>query len=115
MRKQYTLLTLLFLITASVSAQQKINGLVEDEETGEPVSYASVLPQKGEMIVTDSSGKFSMMMRRQPRPVDSISISAIGYLSKRIAIKDLLNNNKVQLRQEEKILDMVKIYASIKG
>src|SRR6185436_20185335 len=98
MRKQYTLLIPLFLITVAISAQQKINGLVEDDETGEPVSYASVVPGKGDMIVTDSSGKFSLVIRRQPRPGDSISISAIGYFPKKISMKDLLVSAKIKLK-----------------
>jgi len=115
MRKQYILLILLSLVTASVSAQQKISGLVEDDETGEPVSYASVLPGKGDMIVTDSSGRFSLTIRRQLRQGDSLYITAIGYFPKKIAVKDLLANNKVKLNQQENVLDQVKIFASIKG
>src|SRR6185503_7966425 len=115
MRKRYTLLILLFLVTASISAQQKVNGLVEDDATGEPVSYASVMPEKGEMIVTDSSGKFSLTIRRQPRSGDSLFISAIGYFSKKVAVKDLLTNNKVKLSQQETVLDQVRIFASLKG
>jgi len=115
MRKRYTLLILLFLVTASISAQQKVNGLVEDDETGEPVSYASVMPEKGDMIVTDSSGKFSLTIRRQPRSGDSLFISAIGYFSKKVAVKDLLTNNKVKLSQQETVLDQVRIFASLKG
>jgi len=115
MRKRYILLILLFFFSATVSAQQKINGLVEDDETGEPVSYASVTPGKGEGFVTDSSGKFSFVIRKQPRPKDSILITAIGYIPKKIALKDLITDKKVILKQEEKILEQVKIFASIKG
>lgn len=115
MRRRYILLILLFLITATISAQQKIHGLVEDDETGEPVSFASVLPGKGNLLMTDSSGKFSFIIRKQPKPGDSLSITAIGYSPKKISIKDLLTDNKIKLTQQQKILDQVKIYASIKG
>ena len=115
MRKRHIPLIFLFLVTVSISAQQKINGIVEDEETGEPVSFASVTPGKGEMIVTDSSGKFSLTIRKQPRLGDSIAVSAIGYLYKRIALRDLLADNKVRLNREEKMLDNVQIFASLKG
>lgn len=115
MRERYKLLILLILITTSVSAQQNIHGLIEDEETGEPVSYASVMPAKGSMIMTDSLGKFSLVMRRQPRPGDSLSVTAVGYSPKKISVKDLLTNNKIKLGHEQKLLDQVKIFASIKG
>ena len=115
MRKRHTLLIFLFMITLSISAQQKLNGRVEDNETGEPVSYASVIPGKGEMIVTDSSGKFSLVVRKQSRLNDSLLISAIGYSSRKIPVRDLATNTIVKLIQQEKILYQVKIYASIKG
>ena len=65
--------------------------------------------------MTDSSGKFSFVIRKQTRLNDSILVSAIGYSSKRIAIKDLLANNKVKLTQKEKVLEQVKVFASLKG
>ena len=105
-----------FLVMSfAVFAQQKINGLVEDDETGSPVSYASVTSEKGEGIMTDSSGKFSFVIRKQVRLNDSILISATGYSSKKVAIKDLLGNNKVKLIPKDGILEQVKVYASLKG
>ena len=115
MRKRYILFGFFFLYTTALPAQQEIEGHVEDNESGEGVSYASIIPSRGEVIVTDSSGKFFFVMRRQPRAGDSLSVSAIGYFPKKIAVKDLLTNKKVSLIQEEKILDHVKVFASLKG
>lgn len=115
MSKRHISLIISVLLTVSLSAQQKISGTVEDDATGEPVSYASVTPEKGHMIVTDSSGKFSLTIRKQPRSGDSIAITAIGYLYKKVCVKDLLANNKIRLNREEKILDQVRIFASLKG
>ena len=98
-----------------VFAQQKITGLVEDDETGSPVSFASVISEKGQGIMTDSSGKFAFVIRKQSRLNDSILISATGYSSKKIAIRDLLSNNKVKLIQNDGILEQVKVFASLKG
>src|ERR1044071_7367764 len=114
MRKR--LLGVLFLcISFAVLAQQKISGLVEDSETGTPVSFASVTPDKGQGIVTDSLGKFSFTLRRQSRLNDSVLISAIGYSSKRIAVRDLLTDNKIKLSQHDEVLEQVKVFASLKG
>jgi hypothetical protein len=88
---------------------------VEDDETGSPVSYASVTSEKGPGTMTDSAGKFSIGIRRQARLKDSIIVSATGYEPKRIAIKDLLGNNKVRLSQKEQVLEQVKVFASLKG
>lgn len=99
----------------AVLAQQKVTGLVEDDETGSPVSYASVTPQKGEGIMTDSLGKFSFIIRKQSKPNDSILVSAVGYSSKKIAVHDLLKNNKIKLSQHDEVLEQVKVFASLKG
>jgi CarboxypepD_reg-like domain len=110
------LLLILFLFTSiTVLAQQKVSGLVEDDETGDPVSFASIISGKGQGIVTDSSGKFSFVIRKQSKLNDSIIISAAGYSSRKIAVRDLLKNNKVKLIQNAGILEGVKVYASLKG
>lgn len=114
MRKQ--ILLIIFLAASSaVLAQQKVTGVVEDEETGAPVSYASVTSEKGNGVVTDSSGKFVFVIHRQSRLNDSIIISAAGYSSKKIAIRDLLKDNKIRLVQNEGVLEQVKVFASLKG
>ena len=108
------IIAILFISLVSI-AQQKITGLVEDDETGSPVSYASVTSEKDEGFMTDSLGRFSFVIRKQARLNDSILISAIGYSSKRIAIKDLLENNKVKLSQTDGMMEQVKVFASLKG
>jgi hypothetical protein len=110
------ILLILFLFASiTVLAQQKVSGLVEDDETGDPVSFASIISGKGQGIVTDSSGKFSFVIRKQSKLNDSIIISAAGYSSRKIAVRDLLKNNKVKLIQNAGILEGVKVYASLKG
>jgi len=108
------IIAILFISLAGI-AQQKVTGLVEDDETGSPVSYASVTSEKDEGFMTDSLGRFSFVIRKQTRLNDSILVSAIGYLPKRIAIKDLLENNKVKLSQTDGMLEQVKVFASLKG
>lgn len=106
-----------FFITASFAAfaQQRITGLVEDDETGSPVSFASVIPERGQGIMTDSMGKFTFVIRKQSRLNDSILISAAGYLPKKTAIRELLSNSRVTLIQNYALLQQVKVFASLKG
>ena len=113
--KQIVLLISLLTISFAGFSQQKLNGLVEDDETGDPVSFASITHEKGDGQITDSTGKFSLLIRKQAKLKDSIMISAIGYSSKKIALKDLLANNTVKLSQAGKMLEQVKVYASLKG
>lgn len=114
MRKQILLIVFVFASSA-VPAQQKVTGLVEDEETGAPVSYASVTSEKGNGVITDSSGKFAFVIHKQSGLNDSIVVSAIGYSPKKIAIRDLLTDDKIKLIQRDKILEQVKVFASLKG
>ena len=114
MRKQ--ILFIIFLaVSSAVLAQQRVTGLVGDDETGAPVSYASVTLKKGDGVVTDSTGKFAFVIHRQSRLNDSIVVSAAGYSPKKIVIRDLLKNNKVKLVQNEVVLEQVKVFASLKG
>ena len=97
--RQLTLFLYFAIISYAGFSQQKLSGLVEDDETGDPVSFASITDLEGEGQMTDSTGKFSLVIRKQSKLKDSIVISAIGYAPRKIALKDLLSNNKVRLSQ----------------
>ena len=113
--RKYILLIIFLAASSAVWAQQQVTGLVEDDETGAPVSYASITSEKGDGVITDSTGKFAFVIHRQSRLNDSIVVSAAGYSSKKIAIRDLLRNNTIKLVQNEGVLEQVKIFASLKG
>ena len=115
MMKRPILLSFLIIASFAALTQQKITGLVEDDETGEPVSFASVTSEKGQWMMTDSSGKFAFVIRKQSRLNDSILITATGYSSKKIAVRDLASNNKIKLIQKDGVLEQVKVFASLKG
>lgn len=109
------ILTFFLFITVWANAQQKINGLVEDDVTGAPVSFASVTAEKGEGMITDSIGNFHFVINKKLKLNDSLLISAIGYSPKKIAVKDLLINKKIPLTHYDQMLEQVKVYASLKG
>ena len=115
MTRNHTLLIIFFLISFVVSAQQKITGFIEDVETGAPVSFASVTHDKKQGVITDSSGFFSFVIRKQARLNDSLLVTAIGYSSKKILIRDILTQHKIKLLKVDKMLEQVKVFASIKG
>lgn len=115
MMRRHILLSSFIIASFAGFTQQKITGLVEDDETGSPVSFASVISERGQGIMTDSLGKFAFVIRKQSRLNDSILISASGYSSKKIVIRELLTNSKVKLIQNYALLQQVKVFASIKG
>ncbi len=115
MMRSCLLLVGCIFLSLTVFAQQQITGLVVDRETDIPVSFASLTSSKGYGQVTDSAGKFSLVIRKQSRLKDSILITAIGYSSKKILIGDLLNDNKITLSQKAEMLQQVKVFASLKG
>ncbi len=115
MMRRHSLLILLLIISFAGFTQQKITGLVEDVDTGTPVSFASVTSDKGQGIMSDSLGKFAFVIRKQSRLNDSILVSAIGYSSKKIAVRDLLKESKIRLTQKDGVLERVKVFASLKG
>ena len=71
--------------------------------------------KKAQGLMTDSSGKFSFVIRKQSKLNDSILITAVGYSSKKVLIRDLITNQKVKLVQRNETLEPVKVFASLKG
>jgi hypothetical protein len=106
---------LLLFFAATLPAQQKINCIVVDINTGQPVPFATVLASKSKGLATDSLGKFSITVSRNSRQTDSIIISAVGYRIRQIALKEIQHNSKLFLFPEEKELEQVKVFASLKG
>ncbi|HET6768790.1 MAG TPA: hypothetical protein VFH08_15365 [Chitinophagaceae bacterium] len=113
--RRHILLSFFMAASLAAFAQQKITAHVEDDETGLPVSFASVTSERGQGIMTDSVGKFALVIRKQSRLNDTILISAAGYSAKKIAIRELLSNSKIKLVQNYALLQQVKVFASLKG
>lgn len=95
--------------------QQKITGRVVDKEKSNPVAYASVAYGKESGVVTDSMGRFSITLSKQLRLSDSLLISAVGYVPKKTAIRDLIQHGQVELSHNNLELEQVKVFASLKG
>jgi hypothetical protein len=114
MKKVISIFIALFLYQFGFT-QQKITGTILDNENSTPVPFASVLSERGDGVITDSSGRFSISIRRSARFSDSILISAIGYEPRKIAVKDLMSNSSVLLVPKNTELEQVKVFASLKG
>jgi hypothetical protein len=96
-------------------SQQRVKGFVFSKEDGKPVSYASVVSDRGAGVVTDTSGMFSFWVNRRVRLRDSVQISAVGYKKIKITVADILKNGDLRLEQISKELENVIIVSSLKG
>jgi hypothetical protein len=83
-RKFLLLLANLLLFQALISQTMKINGTVNDEESGEAIIYASVFVQgKSYGTTTNEYGYFSLTV---PNDTFQLSISYVGYAEKTITV-----------------------------
>jgi hypothetical protein len=90
---QWLCLVVMFVTSIAVGyAQQKktITGKVVDSQSSETIPFASVFV-KGTTIgtMTDTVGVFKLSI---PLQTDSVHFSAVGYISKKMAIKDMSKN-----------------------
>ena len=69
-----------------------ITGTITDSETGEPLPYATLgIIRTGKGTVTNSNGEFGMRITRDCIN-DSLTISFLGYINRRIPVKEALGN-----------------------
>ena len=111
-----TLLALFFLICSPVIfSQQRINGVVLGQPYNEPLAYASVISIKGIISVTDTSGQFSFWFPRQVKARDSVTISAIGYHSMKLSLRELIAKKEIRLEESSQELENVLVISTLKG
>ncbi|WP_157939497.1 carboxypeptidase-like regulatory domain-containing protein [Gracilimonas amylolytica] len=84
------------LLGQKIGWGQVINGQVIDEETEQVLSYVNIgVVELGIGTVSDKEGKFSLQISEGT--ADSVLFSAVGYSSRKVAITDLIDNDKVWL------------------
>lgn len=74
--KQFSMLGILFLLSISAFGQWQVKGRVLDQQSGEPITYATIVTSETR-VTTDRSGSFSL---RVSAP-GILEISALGYKS----------------------------------
>lgn len=104
---------ILLVIISLPGKAQLIHGIVLDQETKMPLSYAN-LGIKGKPIggITDDSGKFSIDLTTASLS-DSLVVSYVGYRSKRFLVSDLTTNKPqtIYLQPMSKVLEELVILA----
>ena len=100
------LLFLLLSVSFVVQAQKNIQGIIKDNETGNPIEYAMIIGNvSGKTTVTNSEGRFQFNM---PAEDSKIIIKHLDYFTKELAV----NNNKtfsVQLQPSSESLEEIVI------
>lgn len=90
---------------------QKISGVIQDSISHNPVAFSNIVLMKGAGVYADKNGKFIMELKNSWN--DTLKISAIGFISKKIPLLkyENINNIKINIFLSPRIeqLDEVKI------
>jgi hypothetical protein len=108
MKFKYLILFLLF--TAFAQSQSiHLKGTILDSRTNQPVAAATVnIAKKNLFYPADNNGKFNFNIDKIAN-TDTISFSCLGYQTKKVIAKDVLNNDIVKLSPAVTVLKEVKI------
>jgi outer membrane protein assembly factor BamB len=104
--RKLMVILLLFLTLSGVNAQDRVQVL--DSISLEPLPYVSIAAHKAGTI-TDEQGFFSLNVFEVLSKKDSLSISSIGYHTKRIPIFTLGNNDIIYLSPKEEQLQEITV------
>jgi len=79
MLRTFTVISLLFFSIYFVNAQKSISAKLIDATTQNPVGFATITLNKKQGVISNENGEFSMTIKKQISPKDSIHISCLGY------------------------------------
>ncbi|MGO3260216.1 MAG: carboxypeptidase-like regulatory domain-containing protein [Mesonia sp.] len=107
MQKKYFLpfFSLLCLTGFSLSAQQ-LSGKLLSKETNESIPYAAVQIGENYGVITNNEGEFQINVERFSAN-DSLHFSSMGYLEKKVALKDFQPNSTIYLKEDVSQLEDV--------
>lgn len=87
--------------TLKISDVIYITGVVTDEETGEPLQFATVsLKNRGRGTITNGNGQFGLKIT--PESInDTLSFSFLGFYGKELPVRQALGKNlKIEMKRE---------------
>lgn len=99
--------SLLRVGTFATVVEDKIQAKVVDENTGQPVPFASVISKKGKTAIADAAGLFWLEQFKGANRV--ITISAIGYASQTIHVNEKGGTITIYLKPEAQELEAVEV------
>jgi hypothetical protein len=81
--KSITILFLL-LLSAPLIAQQKLNGIITEKNTGKPIAYATVQETSARRTLTNENGEFEISVTQLPV---NLTITHLNYTTVILAVK----------------------------
>lgn len=108
-----SLTLILFLINSfSLFGQQKVNGIVIDKESGEPVPYLNIgIENTSTGTISEQDGYFELLipdsLARKP-----VTFYGLGYEISRIKIPTVLSSKRISLQKKQVMLNEVNIRAA---
>ena len=107
---RYILIPLLFLLN-QLFAQSSLSGNLIDDDTKEPIPFASVGSKLTKAaVLTNEKGEFKLILQNYSES-DSIKFFAIGYYEYTVSIKDLNKPKQFKLKANAVSLDEVQVSA----
>ena len=105
LKQAYISFILILLVLSSLA--QEITGHVENEKTKEPIPFVSIqIKGTYQGTITNSDGNFKLSVSTK----DTLIISSVGYIPKKVFVADFNNNSPVIVLKEDVIaLDEVTV------
>ncbi|MBU1013363.1 MAG: carboxypeptidase-like regulatory domain-containing protein [Bacteroidetes bacterium] len=92
--KIFISIAVLISLQSHLIGQVIIQGIVKDQKSGQPISFANIyIPEKRMGTATNLYGEFKFELS----PIDSMLISAIGYESRLIYLNDSVYNESIEI------------------
>ncbi|MCV9926522.1 carboxypeptidase-like regulatory domain-containing protein [Flavobacterium sp. LS1R49] len=100
-------LILIFILFPAVLIAQSIKGTVIDKTNNTPIEDANVfVKQLDTRSLTNEKGEFKLVISGKIQETDTLYISHIGYIAKKVPFTELkLNNSIISLEPEVEILN----------
>ena len=94
--RKFILTILLFVLSISINAQNRINGIVVDDKTNERLAFVNIVINDDGTLgtTTDIDGKFSITTKKE---INNLTFSFVGYEKKTIDIEVGQDNISVSL------------------
>ena len=86
-----------------------LSGHVVAQEYNQPLAYASVgVLNKPQGTVTDTTGRFVFQVTKENFE-DTLQVSLVGYFTKKVAVKDFVENADKTIRLSVKIMELAEV------